>query len=60
MEREIETATNERREKAAFIQKKRVCGNPECRTVWDDEHVTICLKCGWGTRWQQDQIPNTT
>lgn len=28
----------------------RKCGNPACNKVWDDDHVTICLKCGWGTR----------
>lgn len=53
MERKIEYAIKERREKAAFVEDrivKRVCGNPECRTEWEDEHVTICLKCGWGTR----------
>ena len=27
----------------------RKCGNPDCNKVWDDDHVTICLKCGWGT-----------
>ena len=53
MEREIEKATREKREKAAFVEERkvqRVCGNPDCRAEWDNEHVTICLKCGWGTR----------
>lgn len=52
MEPKIEKATNEKREKAAFVPEKkelrRKC--PQCEKVWDNPHVTICLDCGAGTR----------
>ena len=28
----------------------RRCGNPDCEKIWENDHVTICLECGWGTR----------
>ena len=28
----------------------RACHNPECMAEYEDDHITICLECGWGTR----------
>ncbi|MFA5376871.1 MAG: hypothetical protein WC455_14065 [Dehalococcoidia bacterium] len=27
----------------------RICSNPDCAKLWDDDNVNPCLKCGWST-----------
>jgi len=32
------------------VVSARVCSNPDCERVTDDENETICVECGWSTR----------